>query len=280
MLHEASPLPLLALERDGALYDVAELDHAFGTPYDPDVFAGAADFHTRVVALGGAGLADLDERLRRGERPSAARLIPGTFAWLPPCDVDRVLHVQLAAHDAPSARPSFRFANARALLGHDEPIPFPADEARPTARIAIAAVLREDLAAAAEDEVEAAILGYTILNGWLGGDDAARDAEGAQRVAPQLGPVVVTPEEVGDLARLRVQIRVAGQVVAACAAGGWTFSPAAAIAWISRWTPLRAGDVIGLGALRGGAVAAPHGSMVELLVERLGKLCGRPLRAG
>ncbi|MFT3775530.1 MAG: fumarylacetoacetate hydrolase family protein [Minicystis sp.] len=277
---ESSALPLLALERDGALYDVGELDRVFGTPYDPDLFPGATDFHTRVIALGAAGLQALDERLRAGERPTEARLLPGSFVWLPPCDTERVLHVQLAAYDPPGSRPTYRFGNARGLLGHDEAVVFPAEETRPEFELGLAAVLREDLRCATAEDADQAILGYAILNGWCGRDEITHAPAAARRVASQLGPVLVTGDEIGDLACLRAQARVNGQVIASTTAGGWTTPPAEAIAWLSRWIDLRSGDVIGLGALHGGCGAAPHGSTIDLLIERLGKLTGRPVRGG
>src|SRR5262245_2069361 len=85
---ERAPVPTLALERDGALYAVAELDRRFRTRF-ADGPAGDADFHRRVVALGGEGLAMLDERLVSGERPGVARILPAELVWLAPCDADR-----------------------------------------------------------------------------------------------------------------------------------------------------------------------------------------------
>jgi hypothetical protein len=268
---ECEVLPVLALERDGALYDVGALDRLFGTPYDPDVFPGSTDFHTRLVALDGAGLDVLDARLRAGERPSEARLLPGTFTWLPPCDPDRALLVHLAPGGAPRW---YRVGNARGLAGHEATVVVPDDEAQPAFGLDVAAVLQDDLRDATPKEAEAAILGYAILNGWSGRDDEARTPAAARRIASQLGPVLVTADEVGPLAGLRVQARVDGQVVASAGTEG----AGEALAWLSRWIDLRGGDVIGLGCVRGGSGPAPGGATVDLLVERLGKLTGRARR--
>jgi 2-keto-4-pentenoate hydratase/2-oxohepta-3-ene-1,7-dioic acid hydratase in catechol pathway len=94
----------------------------------------------------------------------------------------------------------------------------------------------------------------------------------------------VTPGELGDLATLRAQVRVDGRAVASPQVGGWRFSIAASIAWVSRWIELRGGDVIGAGCVRAGTGAASGapptwGARVELVVERMGKLEGRPLPA-
>lgn len=285
MLHEdpeeCTPQVRLAIERDGALYDVAELDRIFDTAYAPDRFAGAGDFHTRVIALRGAGLDALDDRLRRGERPSEARLLPDAVLWLPPRDPDRALFVQMASPRVARAAPSFRFENARALVGHAGRVIFPADEGRPDYELGVAAILAEDLERATPRDAEAAILGFAILNGWCGRDAEDADPSAARLVAAQLGPVLVTADDIEDLARLRAQVRVDRRVVISADLGGWTFSAAESIAWASRHTPLRAGDVIGLGCVASGASARAlpaWGSDVELLVERLGKLSGQPIR--
>jgi hypothetical protein len=275
---ESSPLPLLALERDGALYSVGELERVFGTRFSPVRLAGACDFHTRAIALGGAGLDELDDRLRAGDRPTSARLLPGSFAWLPPCDTERALLVQLGAYDEPVDEPLHRLGDARGLVGHGCAVPFPPGESHPDFELGVAAVLRDDLQGAGPAEAERAILGYAILNGWTGRDDRARP--GARRVPAQLGPVLVTPDEVGDLAPLKAQARVDARTVATAGLGGWSFSLAESIAWVSRWHALRAGDVIGAGCVHGGRGEAAFGATVELQVERLGKLAGRPVRRG
>jgi Fumarylacetoacetate (FAA) hydrolase family len=279
VLEGSSPLPLLALERDGALYDAGALDRIFDTRFSPDRLAAGCDFHTRTAALGGAGLDELDERLRAGDRPAQARLVPGSFTWLPPCDTERALFVQMAAYDEPQDEPAHRLGDARGLLGHASCVPFPSGEGRPAFELGIAAVLRDDLRHADAREAERAILGYAILNTWTGGDDEARrPAWSARRVPAQLGPVLVTPDDAGDLTRLKALVRVDGKVITTSSVGGWSFSIAQSIAWVSRWMDLRAGDVVGAGCVLHGRGEATFEGMTEVMVERLGKLAGRPVQ--
>src|SRR3954463_6542164 len=117
VIHESSPFPVSALERDGALYEIGELAHRLGSHGAPDLLVGATDFFARVIALRCAGLATLDERLCAGDRPTEARLRPGSFVWLPPCDIDRALyvHVEPAPLSDSAGEPSYRIANARGL---------------------------------------------------------------------------------------------------------------------------------------------------------------------
>jgi 2-keto-4-pentenoate hydratase/2-oxohepta-3-ene-1,7-dioic acid hydratase in catechol pathway len=186
------------------------------------------------------------------------------------------MYVQLAPHEEPGDHPLHCLGDARGLLGHESLVPFPGTEDHPAFELGVAAVLREDLDEAGPDEADRAILGYTILNGWSASDE--RRPWTARRVPAQLGPLLVTPDETGDLGRLRGQARIEGQVVADAAMGGSTFSLPASIAWLSRWMTLRAGDVIGAGRVRGGRGEVPYGAATDLLVERMGKLAGRPVR--
>ena len=280
VLHGSSPRPLLALERDGALYDTGELERVFGTRFSPDRQPGASDFHTRTAALGGAGLDELDDRLLAGDRPTTARLLPGSFVWLPPCDTDRALYVQMAPYEETLDEPLHRLGDARGMLGHQGVVPFPGGEGCACFELGVAAVLREDLCQAGPKEAERAVLGYAILNGWTGRDEEARPPGAARRVPAQLGPVLVTPGELGDVARLKAEVRVEGRVVATTGVGGWAYSMAESLAWVSQWVDLRAGDVVGGGRVRGGRGEAAFGATVELVVERMGKLAGRAARRG
>ena len=293
VLHDASPepdgaplFPAVALERDGALYRVSALARAFGPRYA--ALADEVDFHHAVVALRGALLCELDERLRSGDRPSSARILPGTFTWLPPCDTERAALFTcdpLAAELATSPRvPAFRVGSARALFGHEATVPLPPYAASASVECSLAAVLGDDLFRATALEADEAILGYAVLVAFSPG------------LAAQLGPVLVTRDEVGQLGPLgplRTQLRVGGAPLAIGDAAVATFSPAESIAWISHQVPLAAGDVIGAGRVRGArAVAAAAaadaayddaacvnvacGSRFDFAIERLGRLSGRP----
>lgn len=282
VLHDASPVPdgaplfpAVALERDGALYRVSALARAFGPRYAS--LEDDADFHHAVLSLGAGPLRELDERLKAGERPSAARILPGTFTWLPPCDPERAALVLCAPHTGArgAEAPAFRVGSARALLGHEAAVPIspgaPSFDDRGAALDAdamLAAILGEDLCHATAAEAERAILGYTLLLAWRPG------------LWVQLGSVLVTRDEAGDVGSLRTLFRVGGATLPTSDARAWAFSPAEAIAWISHHVPLQAGDVIGAGRLPGGRAAEAgaklsFGARVELAIERLGRLSGR-----
>lgn len=285
VLHDASPepdgaplFPAVALERDGALYRVSELARAFGPRYAS--LGDDTDFHHTVVALGAEPLRELDERLKAGERPSSARLLPGTFTWLPPCDPQRATFVTCAPGVAPDETPMFHLGSARALLGHGASVPLSlgapsrdgaACTVAPEVDAGIAAVLGEDLERATAAEAERAILGYTLLLAWRPG------------FAAQLGPVLVTSDEAGTIGALRPLFRAGGVMLPASDAAAWPCTPAESVAWISHHVPLQAGDVIGVGHVASAGAASGRaplsfGARVEVAIERLGRLSGRAVQ--
>jgi hypothetical protein len=280
VLHTSCPAPIIALERDGCLYDVAELERLFGTPFAPDRLAGASDFHTRVISLACAGLHELDERLRSGDRPTEARLWPSDFLWLPPCDTERSLYVQLeraSAHGS-TVEPRYHVGNARGLVGHETTVPFPAREESPDVEVCIAALIGEELKSATPLEAERAICGYAILLAWVAREEERRGGASRGRdFGATLGPVLVTKEEAGAALGRLPRARAGGVAVDLHAPDAAGLTTPEMIAFVSRYVTLAPGDVIG-GAPYGRSSLVAYGVPLEVSIDRLGKLAGRPAR--
>jgi len=286
VFHPASPCPLVALERDGSLYDVEELDRQFGTPPSQRVPFDKSDFHLRVFALRCVGLEKLDDHLRGGDRPTEARLSKGNLLWLPPCSAERALYVQidrLPQLDAVDDFPQYHLGNARTLFAHQETVPFPHDESHPEAEVVIAALIGEELRNSSVQEVEEAIVGYSILIRWVA--PLAEKRSGwthGRNFATSLGPFLVTKDEAGSVDALRLRLRVAGTARDLTPARSSDWSLSEAIAHITRHVPLMPGDVVGDAPLSGAREALRElglsfGMTLEVAVERLGKLASRPV---
>jgi 2-keto-4-pentenoate hydratase/2-oxohepta-3-ene-1,7-dioic acid hydratase in catechol pathway len=92
------------------------------------------------------------------------------------------------------------------------------------------------------------------------------------------GPWLVTPDEVGDLAPLRLQTRVNGQVVQDARIGQMIFDISRQIEYCSAFTRLEPGDVIatgtpgGVGAKRQPPLWLKPGDTVEVEIDRIGLL--------
>jgi 2-keto-4-pentenoate hydratase/2-oxohepta-3-ene-1,7-dioic acid hydratase in catechol pathway len=132
------------------------------------------------------------------------------------------------------------------------------------------------------------IFGYTIFN-----DFSARDAQRIEmdgRLGPAkgksfdggnvLGPWIVTPDEIGDPYKLKMEARVNGEVRCSSVSEGMLFSFEEIIEHVSKDETLMPGEFIGSGTVGGGCGLEigqylEHGDTVELEVEKIGVLRNR-----
>jgi fumarylacetoacetate (FAA) hydrolase len=173
--------------------------------------------------------------------------------------------------------PAFYFSNPAAIFGPDAEIPYPDGTSELDYELEVAAVI------GADGEVG----GFTIMNDW-----SARDLQRTEmRVglgpakgkdfATSLGPVVVTPDELGDL-RLEMVARVNGEERSRGNLGDLYHSWESILEHAARNTVLRPGDVIGSGTVGTGCILEhgderwlEPGDEVELEVEGIGVLRNR-----
>jgi acylpyruvate hydrolase len=93
------------------------------------------------------------------------------------------------------------------------------------------------------------------------------------------GPAIVTLDEIGDLADLKLRTRIDGETVQEGTTANLIFGPAELVAWLSRTVTLVPGDIIATGTPAG--VGAPQGrflrdgNVVEVEVEGVGRLSNR-----
>jgi 2-keto-4-pentenoate hydratase/2-oxohepta-3-ene-1,7-dioic acid hydratase in catechol pathway len=132
------------------------------------------------------------------------------------------------------------------------------------------------------------IFGFTIFN-----DFSARDAQRIEmegRLGPAkgksfdggnvLGPWIVTPDEIGDAYRLKMEVRVNGQRRSQGVSEGMLFSFEEIIAHVSKDETLMPGEFIGSGTVGNGCGLElgwylEHGDTIELEVEKIGILKNR-----
>jgi 2-keto-4-pentenoate hydratase/2-oxohepta-3-ene-1,7-dioic acid hydratase in catechol pathway len=132
------------------------------------------------------------------------------------------------------------------------------------------------------------IFGYTIFN-----DFSARDAQRIEmegRLGPAkgksfdggnvLGPWIVTPDEIGDPYKLKMEARVNGEIRSQGTSEGMLFSFEEIIAHVTRDETLMPGEFIGSGTVGNGCGLElgwylEHGDTVELEVEKIGVLKNR-----
>lgn len=248
--------PTLALECDGSLYDVAELE-ARSRAHQAEW-----DFFERVVASRGAGLDATLSRLRAGLRPTEARIQEADCLRLPPLDPSRSAYVQLGPAEATSPEPAFQLRDARAVVGDGQPVPVHGDPKFIDAGLAV--ILGDDLESATSPEVRAAVLGFTLVIEWC-----ADDAWGSQRPPPisQLGSTLVlgSLRSVED-ATLTISDGETCRESAPIGCRTWAIEDA--VSYLSHFVALRAGDVVGVGRAVNGRMSISSGRGV---VVKLGK---------
>jgi fumarylacetoacetate (FAA) hydrolase len=173
--------------------------------------------------------------------------------------------------------PVFYFSNPAAIYGPDDDIPYPQGSRALDYELEVAAVIGKD----------GLIGGFTIMNDWSARDLQQKEmrvglgpAKGKD-FATSLGPVVVTPDELGDL-RLEMTARVNGEERSRGNLGDMHHSWEAIVEQASRNTRLLAGDILGSGTVGTGCILEhgderwlESGDVVELEVEKIGVLRNR-----
>jgi 2-keto-4-pentenoate hydratase/2-oxohepta-3-ene-1,7-dioic acid hydratase in catechol pathway len=191
--------------------------------------------------------------------------------------------------------PVFYFSNPATVYGPDDDIPYPTATNVLDFELEVAAVVSTDGRDLAAGDVDAHLLGYTIMNDW-----SARDLQRREMVvglgpakgkdfATSLGPWIVTPDELssrGTAGRYDASMtaRVNGRLYSE---GNWRdmhWSFHELIAYASRDSLVRAGDVIGSGTVGSGCILelGPEihgwlraGDIVELSIDGIGMLRNR-----
>jgi len=173
--------------------------------------------------------------------------------------------------------PVFYFSNPAAIYGPEDEVPYPEGTAELDYELEVAAVIG----------AEGRIGGFTVMNDW-----SARDLQRQEMAvglgpakgkdfATSLGPLLVTPDELGDL-RVEMVARVNGEERSRGNLGDLHYSWDAIVAHAARNTALRPGDVLGSGTVGTGCILEHGdgrwlrpGDVVELEVEGIGVLRNR-----
>src|SRR5438067_8814145 len=173
--------------------------------------------------------------------------------------------------------PVFYFSNPHAIYGDGEAVPYPDGTEE----------LDYELECAAVVGAEGKIGGFTVMNDWSARDLQRQEmrvglgpAKGKD-FATSLGPVLVTPDELGDL-RLEMVARVNGEERSRGNLGDMHYTWDELLTRAAQNTRLVPGDVIGSGTVGGGCILEhgdgrwlEPGDVVELEVEGIGVLRNR-----
>ncbi len=230
-----------------------------------------------------------------GAAPQLTGMLPADYAesdiaFLPPVtNPEKVICVGLnyEGHRLETGRPKqdyptlfARFADT--LIGHGAPIRRPSVSQALDFEGELAVVIGRSGFRIPESEASSFVAGYSSFN-----DASLRDYQvHTHQFMPgknfpdtgAFGPWLVTPDEVGPLADLRIETRLNGAVVQQAQLTELLFSVEQLIAYISQFTVLHPGDVLvtgtpgGVGFKRNPPLFMKPGDVVEVEIDKIGHL--------
>ena len=173
--------------------------------------------------------------------------------------------------------------NSTTMYGHDTSVPWPRYTKKLDYELELAAVIGRPAKNVPVDEAPNYILGYTLLN-----DFSARDTQRAEMnvstgpykskdFAWGLGPWIVTADEFGDPATLKMAVRIDGEIWAKSTPGPMHWSFPEAVSYTSQDELMKVGEVLGSGTVNSGCGFEidrwiKPGATVELEADRIGVL--------
>ncbi|HCI78095.1 MAG TPA: hypothetical protein DHW02_00215 [Ktedonobacter sp.] len=205
-------------------------------------------------------------------------------------DPDKILclGVNYRAHAAEAqqelpAVPLFFAKFRNSLTGPTSPILLPRVSTRIDYEGELAVIIGKRCKDVTEQEALSYVAGYSIMN-----DVSARDIQmqtsqwtagkALDTFAP-MGPGIVPASEIPDPQTLTLITRLNGQEVQHDNTANMIFSIASALAFLSSLMTLEVGDILatgtpsGVGFTRTPPLFLQHGDMVEVEIERIGRLC-------
>ena len=189
--------------------------------------------------------------------------------------------------------PIYYITNRMTVVGPDATVLWPRYSQVMDYELEVAIVTKRARANIPVSEGAQHIFGYTIFNDFSARDRQAIEMQG--RLGPAkgksfdnsnvLGPWIVTPDEIGDVQALKVEVRVNGETRATGDTGGMLFPFEAILADASQDETIHAGEVFGSGTV-GNCCGLEigrfleSGDTIELHVEKIGTLRNKVLRQG
>ncbi|GCD96984.1 fumarylacetoacetate hydrolase family protein [Embleya hyalina] len=227
---------------------------------------------------GGDGLRDLSGTRIAGLRAEFAPVVPRP---------SKVLCVGLNYRDhifemsrVPPEYPTLFAKFGDTLMGADDDLVLPSGSTSVDWEAELAVVVGRTVRHASVSEAGDAIAGFTVANDVSMRDWQHRSGQWLQGKAfdatTPLGPVLVTPDELDGAANLGITCTVDGVLKQRSSTSQLLFAPADLIAYVSRFTTLRPGDIVltgtpgGVGAARKPPEFLRAGQVLETTIEGIG----------
>lgn len=205
---------------------------------------------------------------------------PNEVDILPPSDPSKIVciglnyadHAEEEGMELPD-RPMLFLKPPNTVAGYGDTITLPAGKETVEYEAEFGVVIGEQCRNVSEDEAMDVVEGFTCINDVSNRDDQRQEqnwirGKAFDGAAP-IGPVVATPDEVPDNAR--IELRLNGETRQESTINEFIFSVPELIAEITAYMTLEPGDVISTGTTAG-VGALSDGDHVEVEVEGIGTL--------
>lgn len=162
------------------------------------------------------------------------------------------------------------------IIGPGDVIDLPPQSERVTAEAEIGVIIGKECFGVSEEEAPAYIAGYCLIIDMTAEDILQQNPRFLTRAKNfdtffSFGPELITPDELPDLAGVKVATYRNGQLHRENLVANMAFSPYYLVAFHSQVATLYPGDIISTGTP--GAVVIRNGDLAECRIEGLGSLC-------
>ncbi|HLB01413.1 MAG TPA: fumarylacetoacetate hydrolase family protein, partial [Bacteroidota bacterium] len=186
--------------------------------------------------------------------------------------------------------PVYYKGNHQSIIGPGDPVSWPSFTEKFDYELELAIIIGKTGRNIPREKAMEHVAGFTIMN-----DFSARDIQKAEmkvRLGPAkgkdfataIGPVLVTPDEIGDPYRLRMTARVNGETWSDGNSSGMHHRFDRIIEFASMEETLHPGDLIGSGTVTGGCGLeldrwVKPGDIIELEIEKIGRLANTVVKS-
>ena len=178
--------------------------------------------------------------------------------------------------------PRFFVKVSSAVIGPGEAIRWPGEKFQVDYEVELAVVIGRPARRLTQDNALAHVFGYTVFHDvsarWIQFKDKNEDmGKNFDTFAP-MGPCIVTADEIPDPAKLRLSLKLNGNVMQGRTNEDWCFPLPRLLEWLTMGATLEPGDVVttgtpaGIGFFRQPQVFLKPGDVCELEISGIGKL--------
>jgi 2-keto-4-pentenoate hydratase/2-oxohepta-3-ene-1,7-dioic acid hydratase in catechol pathway len=181
-----------------------------------------------------------------------------------------VAHAADLAEKAPNEEPASFMKPDTTIVGHGDTIAIPKQSEKTTGEAELGVILGRECKDVAEADWLTAVAGFTTILDMTAEDILRKNPRYLTRSKSfdtffSFGPVMVTPDEIADVLKLKVATVINGRVHAENVVSNMTFPPPYLVAFHSRVMPWLPGDILSTGTPQ--AVPLKHGDVLECRIE-------------